>query len=307
MSEYRPTFKHTILRHIFKIFSMIHMPPNPIAGASCDTTLLLCKKLTFQIKIYTQTRVSCSILKFYLKFQFIIFDKERQPRTLQLNHNVTIQSVSNVKLLGVNIDVELNFNHHIALLCNKAGRQINALSRLSNVLNVDTKMLILQSFILSHFMYCCIIWHFCSISDTKKIEKMQLKALRHIYKDYTSSYEMLREKCNRPMLLIERQRAMLLEVYKCIHELGPQYRHGMFSQKSRAYDYRDPSILTLPKYNTITHGKKCFMYEGAKLWNSISNGIKTIENISEFKTLLKKWNGSPCICKNCIICTISYM
>ena len=115
------------------------------------------------------------------KFQFIIFDKERQPRTLQLNHNVTIQSVSNVQLLGVNIDVELNFNHHIALLCNKAGRQINALSRLSNVLNVDTKILILQSFILSHFMYCCIIWHFCSISDTKKIEKMQLKALRHIF------------------------------------------------------------------------------------------------------------------------------
>ena len=67
-----------------------------------------------------------------------------------------------------------------------------------------------------------------------------------------------------------------------------------FLKKSRAYNYRDPSILTLPKYNTITHGKKCFMYEGAKLWNSISNGIKTIENISEFKTILKKWNGSPC-------------
>ena len=100
---------------------------------------------------------------------------------------------------------------------------------------------------------------------------------------------------------------MLLEVYKCIHELGPRYRHDMFSQKSRAYDYRDYSILTLPKYNTITHGKKCFMYEAAKLWNSISNGIKTIENISEFKTLLKERNGSPCICKNCIICTISYM
>ena len=54
------------------------------------------------------------------------------------------------------IDDELNFNHDIALLCNKAGRQINALSWLSNVLNVDTEILILQSFILSHFMYCCI-------------------------------------------------------------------------------------------------------------------------------------------------------
>ena len=44
-------------------------------------------------------------------------------------------------------------------------------------------------------MYCCIIWHFCTVSDTK-IEKMQLKALRHTYKDYISLYEMLREKCN---------------------------------------------------------------------------------------------------------------
>ena len=32
-----------------------------------------------------------------------------------------------------------------------------------------------------------------------------------------------------------------------------------------------------------------------QLGSNISNGIKTIENISEFKTLLKKWNGSPCI------------
>ena len=40
-----------------------------------------------------------------------------------------------------------------------------------------------------------------------------------------------------------------------LHELGPRYRHGMFSQKSRAYDYRDPSILTLPKYSMNTHGK----------------------------------------------------
>ena len=37
------------------------------------------------------------------------------------------------------------------------------------------------------------------------------------------------------------------------------------------------------------------MYEGAKLWISISNGVKTIKKISEFKTLLRKCNGTPCI------------
>ena len=41
------------------------MPPKPIASVGCDTTLFLCKKSTFQIKIYTPTRVSGSIsLKF---------------------------------------------------------------------------------------------------------------------------------------------------------------------------------------------------------------------------------------------------
>ena len=38
------------------------MPPKPVAlSAGCDTTIFLCQKLTFQIKIYTQTRVPCSI------------------------------------------------------------------------------------------------------------------------------------------------------------------------------------------------------------------------------------------------------
>ena len=57
MSEY--TSKLTILRHFPKIFSMIHMPPKPIAA-----TLFLCKKLTFQIKIYSQTRVYSIFSKF---------------------------------------------------------------------------------------------------------------------------------------------------------------------------------------------------------------------------------------------------
>ena len=45
MKEY--TSKLTILRHFLKIFSMIHMPPKPIANAGCETTLFLCKKLIF--------------------------------------------------------------------------------------------------------------------------------------------------------------------------------------------------------------------------------------------------------------------
>ena len=59
MLEY--TSQLTILRHFPNFFS--RLPPKPIASADCDTTLFLCKKLTFQIKIYFQTRVFCSIFQ----------------------------------------------------------------------------------------------------------------------------------------------------------------------------------------------------------------------------------------------------
>ena len=59
------------------------MPPKPIASAGCDTTIFLCQKLTFQIKIYTQTRVSCSIS---IKFEEIYM----APKPLAINHRAAL-------------------------------------------------------------------------------------------------------------------------------------------------------------------------------------------------------------------------
>ena len=42
------------------------------------------------------------------------------------------------------------------VLCNKTSRQVNVLSKLLNVLNVDTKLVYLQIIIVSHIMYCSI-------------------------------------------------------------------------------------------------------------------------------------------------------
>ena len=76
-----------------------------------DDTSILCKHRDYDFAYNDLLSAASTMIHWYKmncmqanpeKFQFIIFDKERQPRTLQLNHNVTIQSVSNVKLLGVN-------------------------------------------------------------------------------------------------------------------------------------------------------------------------------------------------------------
>ena len=79
------TFQLTILRHFPKKISMIHMPPKPIANAGCDTTLILCKKLTFQIKIYSQTRVY--LVPFIQKFPEEIY---MPLKPLAINHRAAL-------------------------------------------------------------------------------------------------------------------------------------------------------------------------------------------------------------------------
>ena len=69
-----------------------------------------------------------------------------------LEDNVIVKSVNSVKLLGVTIDNRLRFKEHISTMCQKAGKQMGALARLSNVFNQETKMLLMQSFILSHLL-----------------------------------------------------------------------------------------------------------------------------------------------------------
>ena len=83
-----------------------------------------------------------------------------------------------MKLLGVYIEYQLNFDQHISNLCRKAGQQLNVLKRLSPFLSRLNKITIFHTFILSNFNYCPLAWHFCSESNSKKLEKIQERALR---------------------------------------------------------------------------------------------------------------------------------
>ena len=130
------------------------------------------------------------------KFQFILFNKEMLDKSICIN-DVTIKAQNSVKLLGVHIDHAMNFDTHITEICKKAGRHINVLARLSKTLEVQEKLLLFESFILSHFNYCPLVWHNCSIANMKKIEKLQIRALRFVYNDFSSSYSELRGKAGK--------------------------------------------------------------------------------------------------------------
>jgi hypothetical protein len=83
----------------------------------------------------------------------------------------------------------LVFDKHISEICKKSACQLNVLKRIGSYLNKLGHLTIYYSFILSNFTYCPVTWPFCSEKNTKKMEKIQERALRFIYNDYVLNYE----------------------------------------------------------------------------------------------------------------------
>ena len=82
------------------------------------------------------------------KFQAIVIDKEKKchtNETLEIGHQIT-KALSSVKLLGVQIDDQLNINLHISNICRSAANQLNALIRLKSFLAFKEKKTLINSY-----------------------------------------------------------------------------------------------------------------------------------------------------------------
>lgn len=234
------------------------------------------------------------------KFQVLAIGK----KTHEKNPSIHIQTAdlsceATVKLLGVDIDYKLNFDTHISKICRKASQQLNILKRIGSYLNKLSKLTIFHTFILSNFNFCPLAWHFCTEKNSKKLEKVQERALRFVYEDFTSTYEKLLEKAKIPSLHIRRQRKMALETYKIINKLAPVCLHDLLKIKDCKYTFRYNNILDIPRFRTTTYGKKSFKFAAATLWNDLPDHFRTENSFSQFKSLIQSWNGSECRCSAC--------
>ena len=240
------------------------------------------------------------------KFQaFILGNYSRENATSFKIDGSNITPSKSVNLLGIEIDERLTFSNHISNICAKAGRQLSALRRLSKLLDTKTKLIIFNSFILSKFNYCPLVWHHCSIENVRKMEKIQERGLRYVFNDTTSSYSELLSRSNKNLLYIERLKKLALFVYKCVHEIGPSSVHDLFSEKNIAYNLRDSHKATQPIVKSTTFGEKSLKFTGAQLWNRLPKDLKESVDIKIFKSLLKMWTGPECRCGGCTLCKVT--
>ena len=215
--------------------------------------------------------------------------------------DICISTSDNVKLLGVLIDNNLNFDEHVKALCKKASSQLKVLFRFKSMIGAHEKETMYRTFIMSNFNFCPVVWNFCSKSSARKIEKIQERALRYMTGNLTMTYEQLLQHTGYKAMHLQRLKCIAIEVFKCVYNLNPTYMNDMFVVKDMPKVLRDPSILVIPRFNKVMYGRKTFSYYGAHLWNLLPNDFKSVVDFNCFKSLLSKWEGPKCQCNVCML------
>ena len=120
----------------------------------------------------------------------------------------------------------------------KSSRQINALKRISKILNKQCRLRVNKSIVFPNFNHCPVVWMFCGKTNLGKLERLQERALSTIFLEKSLSYNELLKKSDQSTVRMYLMRFLIIEVFKCVRDISPSYLNDMFIAPSSNYVFR---------------------------------------------------------------------
>ena len=212
--------------------------------------------------------------------------------TLDLSINdVTLANVEKQKLLGVEIDSNLEYTDHIDKMCKNISSKLALLKRIKRYLTIDYRKIFYNGYILPLIDYCIVVWSNTSKSNLLRIHRLQKYAARIILDAQPDApSKPLFDELNWLNIFekIDYQKSLIL--YKMKHEPSPSYLHNLFpvpnctSHLLRSNTYNN---FDIPRPNTEKF-KHSFQYSGARLWNGLPANVKNANSLYSFKNSMVK-------------------
>ena len=190
-----------------------------------------------------------------------------------------------LKLLGVHIDQNLDWNRQITHVKQKAVNSIRNLNRINQLIPMKQRRILYTSLVTPHFSYADIIWNNCGSSNCNKIQQAQnyaAKSMLGLGKS-TSSTQALKKL---EMIPLHDKRKINLAA---LEEKAPENIQNLYLkqqsfQKNRATEKR---ILNFPKHKLQLYQEGTF-YTSIKAWNAVPTHLKNT-TLTTFKKNLQTY------------------
>ena len=167
------------------------------------------------------------------------------------------------------------------------------LGHIKKYLNLQSRKLFFNAYILPHLDYCSTIWGNCTKENLDRIINFLKKAVRLILdKDINAPSHELFQQLGWFHFdeRVEYRKAVL--VYKSLHSLAPGYLRRKFTYKQNSHNeiLRSVSATTLnvpkPKLELFS---KTRSYSGPKIWNSLPESVRSAPSLDTFKQRYIHW------------------
>ena len=159
--------------------------------------------------------------------------------------------------------------------------------------------LLLESFVKSQFSYCPLVWMFSNRELNSRIDKIQERSLRILYKDDISTFEELLEKDKAITVHDHNIQLLATEMYKVKNDIQPNVLSEFVTNREHNYNSRQPSDFLRDKANSTNFGLESIRILGPKIWDLVPTDIKLSNNLNIFKERIKKWKVKTCPCRLC--------
>ena len=121
-----------------------------------------------------------------------------------------------------------------------------------------------------------------------RINKIDERALRLVYKDYTSSFDDLLAKDNSFKIHQRNLQKLAIEIFKVKKGIAPAIMNSVFELNDNPYSLRnDMAFFKSRNVHTVRYGIETASFVGPRIWNSLPQEIKESTSLQIFKSKIK--------------------
>ena len=201
----------------------------------------------------------------------------------KLGDNI-LEVVDHEKDLGVYIDQDLNFEHHMADKIKKANQMIGVIRRSFLHLDEETFILLYKSMVRPHLEYANQVWAPRHMKHIEMLENVQRRATRLVPGLKGLDYEQRLKKLRLPTLAYRRLRGDLIEVFKVMTgKYDPEVCEGLIVRREDDRSTGHPHKI-FKERPVKDLRKNSFPHRVVDIWNRRRmGGVTKAETVKDFE------------------------